>query len=461
MFVDSLIEQCRSRWSRIRRHCAWVLFVFVALMLSKTYDQERMLGILDFASVMTKPLTNESSKYLSTTLGHEVSINDRTIRLDPNIPRPWLDTSKISSPPYKLILTDIGWNHPNTTVGLTFSRILRSRELMQGLVDHPYFDPTVSWSKVVKGEQMIDPNTQHYVFLDIESCFESNYPYYGGGFLKNSDVKGGRIALDPWNHPCFNLDRCQHVVDVLDTVHKFPNMMLVVYNCRGLGPGAVFRKSVTSMQLSLVAESMPEAHALPEVDQGLAPGALNVVKLRPDELEAVNSCNDTDRPFLVTFVGMNRPGPRTAMLHNMSNGRDVIFMDKGSYQEKYFFLSFQETLKKSMFGATPKGDNLYSYRFTEVLSAGSIPVIHADGWLMPFHRALIDWNDTCAVVLPESQVYETERILRSMSKEERCRRQRNCIEIYNKYFATSHGTVKGIIDGLERIRERKNLSSYS
>ncbi|GKY93015.1 hypothetical protein MPSEU_000270000 [Mayamaea pseudoterrestris] len=314
-------------------------------------------------------------------------INDPTIRLDPNVSRPWMYDPALPQPTYKLILTDIGWNQVNVTKGLLSSRSLRSRELLQGTVDHPNFDPSVRWSQIVDGTLSLDKRTQYYVFLDVETCFESNYPFYGKGFLANSDVEGGRLFTPGYSHICYDTKNCHYLFTALRTIHKYPNAIMVIYNCRGLGPGPAFRKQqATSKQLSLVAESAPGAHVNLVLDQGLAPGALNVVRLRPDEMDAINSCNDTDRPFLVTFVGTPRPGPRQAMLFNMSNDRDVIYLSTRAFQDKYFFLTFHEMLKKSTFGASPKGDNLYSYRFTEVLSAGAIPVVNSDDWLLPFHK---------------------------------------------------------------------------
>lgn len=37
-------------------------------------------------------------------------------------------------------------------------------------------------------------------------------------------------------------------------------------------------------------------------------------------------------------------------------------------------------LKESHFGAASRGGNQFSYRFSEVLSAGAVPVVYADGW---------------------------------------------------------------------------------
>jgi hypothetical protein len=184
-------------------------------------------------------------------------ISDRTVSLDPNTSRPWLSDLTLPQPPYKLILTDIGWNHQNRTLGLQFSRFKRSRELLQGMLDHPYFDPTIQWSQVVNGTQTLDTNTsRYYVFLDVETCFESNYPFYGGGTSANSDLEGGRIETPLSQHPCFNVINCHYIYTAMDTIYKFPKATLVVYNCRGNGPGPEFRKErLMTKQLSLVSES--------------------------------------------------------------------------------------------------------------------------------------------------------------------------------------------------------------
>ena len=61
-------------------------------------------------------------------------------------------------------------------------------------------------------------------------------------------------------------------------------------------------------------------------------------------------------------------------------------------------LTYQEALQQTVFALAPRGDNKFSYRFTEVLSAGAILVVHADDWVWPFRPELIDWD---AVIFPK------------------------------------------------------------
>lgn len=82
------------------------------------------------------------------------------------------------------------------------------------------------------------------------------------------------------------------------------------------------------------------------------------------------------------------------------------------------------------------------------MSCGSIPVIYADDWMLPFGNALINWTDA-VVVIRENDTIHTEEILRSISKEERCRMRRKVIEIYRKYLETGRGVMAGIIENFE------------
>ena len=91
---------------------------------------------------------------------------------------------------------------------------------------------------------------------------------------------------------------------------------------------------------------------------------------------------------------------------------------------------------------------MFSYRFTEVITCGSIPVVHADDWLYPFAPQLINWS-SIAVIIPESKVNETVDILRDMPLDERCRRRKRVLEIYDRYMRNGEATIHGIIDSLE------------
>jgi Exostosin family len=94
------------------------------------------------------------------------------------------------------------------------------------------------------------------------------------------------------------------------------------------------------------------------------------------------------------------------------------------------------------------GDNLFSYRFTEIISCGSIPVVYADDWLLPFGKDLIDWTEA-AVVIPEAETLDTVNILSKISVEKRCRMRQKVYEVYRKYMQTGRGVIQGIIENFE------------
>jgi hypothetical protein len=114
-------------------------------------------------------------------------------------------------------------------------------------------------------------------------------------------------------------------------------------------------------------------------------------------------------------------------------------------------MTYDEFLFKSAFAGTPKGDNLFSYRFTEAMSAGAIPVVHADGWALPFSNELIDWKK-CIVIIPEAQVNETISILSKISAEERCTMRKCVLKTYQRFMSTPYGTIEGIIESLELMK---------
>ena len=70
---------------------------------------------------------------------------------------------------------------------------------------------------------------------------------------------------------------------------------------------------------------------------------------------------------------------------------------------------YVELLERSIFALAPRGDALYSYRFTEALSFGCIPVVLSDGWVLPFDHT-IAWTDA-AVIVPESCAGHTPALL--------------------------------------------------
>ena len=126
------------------------------------------------------------------------------------------------------------------------------------------------------------------------------------------------------------------------------------------------------------------------------------------------------------------------------------------------------------------GDSLYSYRLMEVLSAGSIPIIIADDWVLPFRSTLVEWGrgtnnniGGCGVIIPEHELRRQAQnnatttgnnnsstnnnkknnviteYLDKISNEERCQMRKKCFHVYETYMKNDTGVIVGIIETLE------------
>lgn len=106
-------------------------------------------------------------------------------------------------------------------------------------------------------------------------------------------------------------------------------------------------------------------------------------------------------------------------------------------------------LSQSLLLSHQKGDNLFSYRFSEVMGCGAIPVVYADDWMLPFGGALINWTNEAVVRIPENKTNLTKAILSRISLADRCQMRQRALELYRTYIATGRGTIRGIIENFE------------
>lgn len=91
-----------------------------------------------------------------------------------------------------------------------------------------------------------------------------------------------------------------------------------------------------------------------------------------------------------------------------------------------------DDLMNSTFGLAPAGKGASSLRLLEVLSAGSIPVVISDKFVLPFDT-LIEWR-RCLFVFPTSQLHRIVPTLRSLNPEEIEFRREHCQFIYREFL---------------------------
>ena len=156
--------------------------------------------------------------------------------------------------------------------------------------------------------------------------------------------------------------------------------------------------------------------------------------------------NDITRPrkYLLSFRGSINPWVMPHYQHrylaaeywnlsSSSRDRDDVYIDVrcdpggGNFTNYTASVTYSDVLLGSTFSFAPGGGGTTSYRFTEALSAGSIPVVTSD-FLSPMYPE-VDWNP-CIVRVSEARVIDLPRSLREMPKDEVWRRRRACAKLY-------------------------------
>ncbi len=91
---------------------------------------------------------------------------------------------------------------------------------------------------------------------------------------------------------------------------------------------------------------------------------------------------------------------------------------------------------------------MHSYRLTEAMRANAIPVIVADGYVLPFAE-LLDWSQM-AIFVPESEWRAIPDILRAIPDEQVARMRRLLVDAYENHFASTRKIVDTILQIVQR-----------
>lgn len=404
-------------------------------------------------------------------------IHDPTLEWDPTVNRMWLNPARLNQPPAMLLLTSYGWNQANQEHALKeFGRRIRETELMQGVINHRWFHPT-AWEDYENhnasfvGHLIEATSTRFYVFLDFNTYDEWHYPLYHAHDL-NLDTKGGRVNIEKGRVDLdwIALEKIWSSRWVRTVPHD--RIKVVAFDGGGWGPDPGNRNRnlpltdgvpTWNLPLAMVAISALLTNVNQSVDQGLMPPMIKKTQLTESQVQDIYSCKAERRRFFLTYTGNLRSGMSKIFQargnfhnHKLDDGKSILIRRNflPEYNESIVGnLTYEDVLSNSVFSLAARGDNKYSYKFSETLSAGAIPVVLADDWMYPFRPELVDWSE-CAVIMPEKDSGKpTMALLLAMSEERRCRMRQRCYEIYRKYVEHPEGVLDGIVQGLELVAE--------
>jgi len=158
------------------------------------------------------------------------------------------------------------------------------------------------------------------------------------------------------------------------------------------------------------------------------------------------------RTFFLTFkgnFGTSRPfgdirNVAAKALHDPSRG--VVVVDSGSEEGKSF--DYEQLMFDSVFTLILRGDQPYSYRYTEAVCSGAVPVMVDSGWVPPF-SGLHNFSDYGILVLP-SELPGLVARLRAMSDVAVERLRRRAHDFCMRYLVTVHHQTDALIESVLR-----------
>eukprot|EP00581_Thalassiosira_minuscula_P011638 CAMPEP_0183717536 /NCGR_PEP_ID=MMETSP0737-20130205/11131_1 /TAXON_ID=385413 /ORGANISM="Thalassiosira miniscula, Strain CCMP1093" /LENGTH=465 /DNA_ID=CAMNT_0025947003 /DNA_START=127 /DNA_END=1524 /DNA_ORIENTATION=+ len=421
-----------------------------------------------------------SSISLQTILYHQFRYDDASASQNSTIPTTSSSAGSYFPPKdgkidtnYEIITTHFGWTSSNAA---QFSRRKISAEFFSAVTSHPHYNATASWTELNAGVDGHgpDPSRRFVIFLDVDTCIENNYPTYGISWNQGDENKDIVVKGENWYSI---LDKsCKYIKRVASSPALLanPHSRLVLLDCGNgpfynlkdmCGPQSNSRENeggwgedlLNNTQVIIAYYGMPKAYAR-DVDIGLPPPAIKSVQLQPHELLEFASCKE-QRQYLFTFSG--RGGFRRERLAKLNNFKDVYVRIRDPEKEMYWGRvntsslkkdteDYRDMLRMSTFAGAPRGDCLFSYRFTEITSAGAVPVVYANDWLPPFASRVdmdrvINWTK-CALFLKEGKFAEkTVDILREMSDEVKCEMKKCSFAFWNEFGSSREGWLKGIL----------------
>jgi hypothetical protein len=250
--------------NRFSRCLLGIVFLFPLIQFFPDQFSLRQIA-LAYKRKLIAIVTSELKGNSSNIYENETVWKDSSVEWDYQMHRPWLDP-RSPDPPAMIIMTNFGWNHPNQTYGMSLYRGRRSHEFYEGIVNHPWFHPK-GWEEIESGTRKLNNHTHYYMFLDVETCWEKNYPWYGHGYLENRVQDYGR-GTESANYDLISL-RLQQ-----SSILQSSSAKIILFDCSGWGPSDFLRGmrtgNLTSENLIFVSISNQQANAGPH-DLGLPP----------------------------------------------------------------------------------------------------------------------------------------------------------------------------------------------
>ena len=155
------------------------------------------------------------------------------------------------------------------------------------------------------------------------------------------------------------------------------------------------------------------------------------------------------RKYLLFFKGDVSPAKpsRAALLKLHDPSRGIILVNRHDSRFDY-----AESLGAARFGIAPRGAGLFSYRLTEIMQHGGIPVIVADGYVPPF-ASFLDWTKF-SIGVAQAEIPDLEEMLLSIGEQAEVRMARHASFVFEEFLSSNERIAAVALALVERNVKR-------
>ena len=313
------------------------------------------------------------------------------------------------------------------------------------ILEDPQMPRTIFWERTLAILHAIPQSGGSRIHIPGEDvAMETNWPRYanmGSAYVRGlgHDLSASGVVI-------------RYYTQLADWAHRHPHETILMIN---MHPFIRIPRMLRGISNLYIADG-----CLSELDRSVNPRCISMPAL-PIQTSDQDYTAEGRRKYLASFQGVLSHPVRASLGQFHEHQKIPIrIIEKARHATLQLDAisgradeDYRDLMENADFAFIPRGDALFSYRLLEAMSFGSIPIVLADNWVLPFDR-LIDWS-SCALRPREDEIGTCIELIKTLSDAEVFQRKQKVLEVYRQHFASLEQIlVRGLLTELEKCRTR-------
>ena len=154
------------------------------------------------------------------------------------------------------------------------------------------------------------------------------------------------------------------------------------------------------------------------------------------------------RDLLACFIGNINIHPIRQKIQQAMRHHDNVIVKRGSNSSSANVSEFVTLMQRSVFALCPRGFGTTSFRLTEAMDFGCIPVYISNTFSIPFEK-ILDIKDVC-IIVKEDQIHGLHKKLQNIPQDHIDRYRENIAKYKDKHFSLEGCCRTILFDHIEK-----------